>query len=626
MKKIIFVLFGIIFLASRMSTLAATSCTGKSDCPTGYECVYLDNSDTPRLDSSSGSNAYCAKIYQSVTRVPTKTPTIPKTRCNTLFWFDNNNLTCGKRDFCGAYLYLGLRTFQTLEECEAHLPTPKYAKEGEFCGAGPNGVVNCAPGLRCDESRNIIYDETGKQVGMRIGAGGICVKITPTAKPTIIGDCRLKKCGDANCDGKIDSGDRLIWIRERFGSSRTADFNKDGKIDLKDYSIITSGIRGNCQPVVTPRITTPMPTKKPVTPTATTKKACFSNSDCLSSEYCYQPPMPTCPKGQNCLDVMPRKYCLPKPPVTLIPKPSLPGEVITNVNWETKWANFRASNYQIQAADGTSTGKIFKVNPSKPCNTITGEMVCVDSDSPGLRENGQHYMSLEVTWFEYDVEMRMFIYLYSDGKRWWSDEIRVFNGQSQPNTEWVYFYGKFFDTPIGEDFIQMNQFSLTAPDSKNRNTPVTMKFSNLKFGAFKNYFPQIVTPTPSVHKSTPAQTRSCEMDSDCSRLETCYQPPAPTCAPGQNCLNVMPRKYCKAVIVSEVTGAVEISKCMESKGDANRDGKVNLADYAIWRYQYAKGAVNRADFNCDKKVDTTDYKIWREAFLETRGLLVTEGN
>ncbi len=67
-------------------------------------------------------------------------------------------------------------------------------------------------------------------------------------------------------------------------------------------------------------------------------------------------------------------------------------------------------------------------------------------------------------------------------------------------------------------------------------------------------------------------------------------------------------------------------ECVNGKGDANRDGKINLADYAIWRYEYAKGLVSKADFNCDKKVETTDYKIWREIFLETKRLTVSDSN
>ena len=123
-------------------------------------------------------------------------------------------------------------------------------------------------------------------------------------------------------------------------------------------------------------------------------------------------------------------------------------------------------------------------------------MVCVSSNPPYLNSRDQHYMTLEVTWFEYDIEMRMFIYLYSDGKRWWSNEIRVYNGQPYPNSDWVYFYGKFFDTPVGQAFTQSDQFAISAPDSKTNNAPVTLSFSNVKFAAFLNYFKQ-TTPTPT---------------------------------------------------------------------------------------------------------------------------------
>ena len=632
----------VIFLSSKIPTWAATSCRGRSDCPSGYECVYLDESGVPRLDSTnSANNAFCARIYQGVTSMPTRGPT-PGNRCNTLFWFDDNNLVCGKKEFCGKYIYQGLRTFTTIEECRASLPKPKYAKEGEFCGAGPkgvvqcepglkcdysrnrinedssqeiigeregaggvcvkdistvkptiidncrlkvcgdancddivnsldltiwkkeseglansrtadfngdgrvdkedynmlqlglekkcgvpippskyakegefcgagpNGVVECGPGLRCDGSRNFIQDENGMEVH-EPGAGGICVKITPIAKPTIIDNCRLKVCGDANCDGKIDIRDRLAWFRERLRpGAKTADFNKDGKVDAKDYAILISGVQGKCKSIV-PRVTV-VPTRKPITTpisstkyakegefcgagpkgvvqcepglrcdesknqinydnvsaevdgaggvcvkiTPTVKKACNTNSDCQSNEYCYQPPMPTCPKGQNCLDVMPQKYCRSRTETSPIP-----------------------------------------TDRSIPTRAPTKE-------------------------------------------------------------------------------------------------PVTKKF--------------------------------CETDSDCLRTETCYQPPLPTCPPGENCIHDMARKYCKPLVVSEVTGVEDKTICKESKGDANKDGKINLVDYSVWRHEYANGLVSKADFNCDSKVDITDYKIWREAFLETRELVFSDSN
>ncbi len=65
------------------------------------------------------------------------------------------------------------------------------------------------------------------------------------------------------------------------------------------------------------------------------------------------------------------------------------------------------------------------------------------------------YTTLEAIWKENQggtpVEMRMFIYFYSDGKKWWSDEIRTYNGKTPG--DWVYYKGRrFFEAPIGTAF------------------------------------------------------------------------------------------------------------------------------------------------------------------------------
>ena len=44
--------------------------------------------------------------------------------CQTLWWHDNNHQYCQQKQFCGAYMYPGLSTFQTKEECEASLARP----------------------------------------------------------------------------------------------------------------------------------------------------------------------------------------------------------------------------------------------------------------------------------------------------------------------------------------------------------------------------------------------------------------------------------------------------------------------------------------------------------------------
>ncbi|MBS3088966.1 PepSY domain-containing protein [Candidatus Pacearchaeota archaeon] len=75
------------------------------------------------------------------------------TGCIGLYWFDNDNKECSQKEFCGAYMYYGLQTFDTEEECESALVETNCKKAGEFCG----GVVPefCCEGLQC-------YDDEGE--------------------------------------------------------------------------------------------------------------------------------------------------------------------------------------------------------------------------------------------------------------------------------------------------------------------------------------------------------------------------------------------------------------------------------------------------------------------------------
>jgi hypothetical protein len=41
--------------------------------------------------------------------------------CKNLYWFDNDNKSCGQKEFCGAYMYYGLQTFQSKTQCEKML-------------------------------------------------------------------------------------------------------------------------------------------------------------------------------------------------------------------------------------------------------------------------------------------------------------------------------------------------------------------------------------------------------------------------------------------------------------------------------------------------------------------------
>jgi hypothetical protein len=52
------------------------------------------------------------------------------------------------------------------------------------------------------------------------------------------------------------------------------------------------------------------------------------------------------------------------------------------------------------------------------------------------------------------------------------------------------------------------------------------------------------------------------------------------------------------------------------KGDANGDGKADLADFAIWKSEYVGGLPSlKADFDKNGKVDLVDFSIWKVSYL-----------
>lgn len=44
-------------------------------------------------------------------------PNCGGSKCQNLYWFDNINKECGLKQFCGKYMYEGLRTFNNKEDC-----------------------------------------------------------------------------------------------------------------------------------------------------------------------------------------------------------------------------------------------------------------------------------------------------------------------------------------------------------------------------------------------------------------------------------------------------------------------------------------------------------------------------
>ncbi len=89
------------------------------DPSTGECAVYPDACSTPKpCQSCSVDEAGASSSPFANARVIEMSP---GTGCKNLWWFDNEHKYCQQKEFCGLYMYLGLRTFETKEECETGL-------------------------------------------------------------------------------------------------------------------------------------------------------------------------------------------------------------------------------------------------------------------------------------------------------------------------------------------------------------------------------------------------------------------------------------------------------------------------------------------------------------------------
>jgi hypothetical protein len=134
--------------------------------------------------------------------------------CKTYFWFDDTNKSCGQKEFCGTYMYSGLRTFNTQQACEVALNYATCADEGELC-AGIAGIA-CCSGLSCTGVED--YPD----------AAGTCLNYSAC----------IDECGDGKCNEGVH--DVLCEIGgcscAETKSNCPADCGKQNKVGI--YSIL----------------------------------------------------------------------------------------------------------------------------------------------------------------------------------------------------------------------------------------------------------------------------------------------------------------------------------------------------------------------------------------------------
>lgn len=140
---------------------------------------------------------------------------------------------------------------------------------------------------------------------------------------------------------------------------------------------------------------------------------------CLQAASCERQATGQCgftqtPELQACLNAI---SASPTPAPSPTPVPS------GSITWQTHYASIKASDFTIVTPNGSfiSTTNNFRVNSDPGTDT---------------------YTTLEASWQENGVEMRMFIYFAQANGQWRVTELRTYNGNA--NGDWQYFSGEAF--------------------------------------------------------------------------------------------------------------------------------------------------------------------------------------
>ncbi len=89
--------------------------------------------------------------------IPATIEPVENITCTSYYWFDSNTTDCGYKEFCGLYIYQGLATFTTLEECQENLPEQETEQE-EMPETNETVPASCENETTCslDESNQTI--------------------------------------------------------------------------------------------------------------------------------------------------------------------------------------------------------------------------------------------------------------------------------------------------------------------------------------------------------------------------------------------------------------------------------------------------------------------------------------
>ncbi len=313
-----------------------------------------------------------------------------------------------------------------------------------------------------------------------------------------------------------------------------------------------------------------------------------------------------------------------------------------SINWATPYVSLTSNPFSISTPNGTFVG------------SSDGRWVQSDPGS-------DTYTTLEATWHEHGVEMRMFIYFAQENGQWRVTELRTYDGNQRG--EWIYYDGTAFGTQAVGQAINKDNFTLTSRDGSGH-----VSFGTLQLQAFLPHPSPSLSPagyyiepkpygTVAFGVSTPnsgyniiavvrnTQGQIVTDQSDFHFTWTSQDPTIVTVQPdsvppnGQCILGIQspcPQLWgsMKGIRLGTTTVTVEVRRISNNEfigsyqfpieiinppigvgdstlvGDLNNDGKVNLLDYAILVHDLFKvGSDVQSDLNQDGKVNLLDYSM-----------------
>ena len=141
LRKEISILIAMLFVMSAFSPIISVSALNSDN-----ESMPPTPSPTPEPTATATPTPSPTPTVTPPEETPTPTENVTE-ECETLWYFDEESLECQQKEFCGAYMYEGLHTFETGEECKAALEEYLEEKKGETPTPGVTPIPSPSPAV-----------------------------------------------------------------------------------------------------------------------------------------------------------------------------------------------------------------------------------------------------------------------------------------------------------------------------------------------------------------------------------------------------------------------------------------------------------------------------------------------